>query len=190
MSYIKIAALVAAAVLLAFPGAATATEFTSPSNSTYTGAGVAKAEGTISMHGVVTVTCTNSTFGVEVEQHGSSTTAGGSLTETSAECSNPVTFLKGGTGLAHTEKEGSNGNGTLTSSGAETKVEVKSLGITCVFNTNNTDIGLIEGNNEKNARVSLAGVVIPRTGGSFFCGSSAEITGSYKITTPSTLSVD
>jgi hypothetical protein len=182
-------AVLCAAALLALAGTAAATTFTSPANTTYTG--TIKGGGTVTSHGVTTVTC-NTTFEVEIEQHGSSATAGGVLTKSTGECGtgNHVTIEAGGTGLAHTEKEASNGNGILTVTGSSTKVVLTSLGITCVYTTNNTEVGLIEGSNEKAAVLVVDGASIPRTGGSFFCGSSSELTGTLTATSPSTLSVD
>jgi hypothetical protein len=57
----------------------------------------------------------------------------------------------------------------------------------CIYTTNNTPLGKIVGGTT--AKLELA-ATIPRTGGSFFCGSSGMWTGSYTFHTPHYLAVD
>jgi hypothetical protein len=151
----------------------------------YTGAIEAEAEGSTTLHGIVDVTCAKSTVGGTVVSHGAEVTAKASLSSlTLTECgSNDVTVSSVGSLEIH---ELSGGNGTVTSSGAQISVQVTAFGITCVYSTSNTDIGTLTATEtpEGNATLDIESASIPRTGGSIFCGSSAEWTGSYAVSTP------
>ena len=177
----SLAALVA---LFAFASNASATEITSSTGSTPTIH--SESEGGLTFHAVVDVTCQKSTASGSVESHGAGVTAKGKLTTlTFTECgNNDVTVKNAGSIESHAVSP--TGNATLTSSGAEISVQVTSLGITCVFTTSNTHIGTYTASSQT---VHLDAAKIPRTGGSVFCGSSGEATGSYKITHPTSLSV-
>jgi hypothetical protein len=165
------------------PGSA----LTNLSPSTYTSTIKAEAEGSTTIHGPEAITCKKSAFEGKIEQHGSSP-AGGKLSSLSfSECgTNDVTVVKPG---SLEIRATSGGNGTVISTGAEISVNMTSLGITCVYTTNNTDIGTFTGSTSTNATVDLT-QGLPRTGGSYLCGYGAAWTGSYKFTTPSNLSVD
>jgi hypothetical protein len=105
---------------------------------------------------------------------------------TFGECgNNHVTVKNPGTLEVHAVSP--TGNGTLTSSGAEVSINVTALGLTCVFTTNNTHIGTVT--TGEHATMHIDSAAIPRTGGSIFCGSSGEWTGSYKVTHPTNLSI-
>jgi hypothetical protein len=206
MRYIKTLGLlaVAAAALMAFAGTASATSLTSPAGTTYTST-ISATSTNSTLHGsFITVTCKHSAVTGKVESHGAAVTAGGKISSlTFSECNYPVTVSKPGSLEIHTEyelvkthengtktyaqKATSNGNGTLTSTGAEIKIHT-SVG-ECIFTTSATDIGLLTGSTTKNAVLDIDSSAIPRTGGSFFCGSSGEWTGNYTVTTPSTLYV-
>lgn len=198
MKYVKMLGLlaVAAAALMAFTGTASATTATSPKGTVYTGTYRAEAEGETTLHGPATITCNKSTVEGKVEQHGSGVTTTGKVSSlTFTECgANHVTVLKTGTLEAHATVSGDNADGTLTSSGGELSLQITSLGITCVYSTANTDIGTgtltSSTTTGGNATIDVASAAIPRTGGSIFCGSSGIWTGSYKVTTPSTLYID
>jgi hypothetical protein len=187
MKHLKILWLAAAsgAALMALTGTAAATTFTSPENTTYTG--TILAEGTATAHGVSTTTCEESKFEITIEQHGEAVTGLGMENKSEAKCNNHTTILKQGTSVIHA---GEGGDAVLTSDGGESKVEITSLGLTCIYSTEETELGLIEGSNEKNATISINSVSIPRTGGSVFCGSTSELTGSYTVTSPKTLYVE
>lgn len=184
MKYVKMLGLlaVAAAALMAFAATASATTLTSPAGTTYTSTIKASA-GETTLHGVVTITCKSSATEGSVEQHGTNVTAGGKIKSlTFAECGeNHVTVKNAGSLEVHS-------SGRLTSTGAEISINVTSLGLTCVFTTNATDVG--EVTSGTTAKLDIDSVKIPRTGGSIFCGSSGEWTGSYTVTTPDTLIVD
>ena len=68
-------------------------------------------------------------------------------------------------------------------------MEIEATGqlMTCIYTTNNTDIGVLAGSKTENARAHVSSAQVPRTGGSALCGSTGTLTGQYKITTPSTL---
>jgi hypothetical protein len=196
MKYVKMLGLlaVAAAAFMAFAATASATTVTS-GGSTYTGEIHATA-GTTTLHGVATVTCHESTSSGTITTHSSTTTAHGPIsTLTFSNCTenNDVTVLSGGTLTAHTDPESpSSKNATLTSTNAAILIHITSLGLTCEFTTNETDVGTLTGSSTTggHAVLMIDSVAIPRTGGSFFCGSSGEWTGTYTVTTPSNLDVD
>lgn len=194
MRYLKMPILMALSLasLFAFAGAASATILTDAPVPGYTGIVKAESEGALTLHGPISIFCKSSIEG-NIERHGSGITTEGSITSlTLTECgSNHATVKSGGSLEVHTEKASENGNGTLTSTGAQISINITSLGITCVYTTFETDIGILTGSSSTNgtAKVDLEGS-LPRTGGSLFCGSSAQMTGSYKITTPDYLDVD
>ena len=198
MKYAKMLGLLAVAVtaLMAFAGVASATILTSPAGTTYTS--TIKATSTeSSLDGAfVTVTCKHSAVEGKVESHGAGVTAGGKISSlTFTECNFPTTVKKAGSLEIHTTKvtdangevtEPVNGNGTLTSTGAE--IEIATSVGTCIFTTSATDVGTVTGGTT--AKLDIASAKIPRTGGNFLCGSSGTWTGSYTINTPDTLLVD
>lgn len=203
MKYAKILGLlaVAAAAMMAFAASASATEVTSPTGTLYTGEIHAEAEhnavdGGPILHGPADIQCTNSTVSGTIETHGSTTTAHGpinSLTFTNCNPGQDVTVLNPGRLIAHTDPEPGAGkyDGTLTSDGAEVLIHLTSIGITCLYTTEETDIGTLTSSDttEGTATLDIEGT-IPRTGGSIFCGSSGTWTGSYEVTTPDTLYID
>jgi len=199
MKYVKMLGLlaVAAAAMMAFAGSASATTLTSPAGTHFAGTIEATSEGETTLHGVATITCHHSrVFGHVTDGGGDEKTVKGNITElTFTNCTNGhVTVANAGTLELHTDPEGqaANGNGILTSTGAEVSIQITSLGITCVFTTNNTEVGTVTGskNTKGTATMDIDSVKIPRTGGSFFCGSSGEWTGSYKVESPDYLDVD
>lgn len=195
MKYIKMLGLlaVAAAAMMAFAGTASATTVTS-GGSLYTSTIKAEA-GETTLHGVTTITCNKSVVEGTVEAHGADpVTAEGKISKlTFEECNQHVTVLKAGKLIAHTDTSGTNdGNGTLTSSGAEITVQITGLGISCIFGstTKEIDVGTLTGSDSSHAKLDIDSVPIPRIGHSIFCGSSGEWTGSYTVTTPNNLTID
>ena len=149
----------------------------------------AEAEGTTTLHPPLgEISCEESKLeGKTTNQGGPTETVKGTIEAlTFTNCNATVTVLKKGTLEIHTSGEGANNNGTLTSSGAEVTV---SFGFHCIFSTNNTSIGTLTGGSPATLDIEAE---IPRTGGTSgaFCGSSAEWTGAYEVTAPSTLNVD
>lgn len=187
MRHLKIfgAAVVAVAALSAFAAPASATTLTSPEGTTYTGSIKAESEGAISLQGsFTTVTC--NTVGLEgtVSEHGATSTIKIPLSWlTWISCNFIVKILKRGTLEWHSL---GNGNATVTWSGLEMTVETSIAN--CIFTTNNTHIGTFTGGIPP--RFHFGPSALPRTGHSIFCGSSGELTGTFKFPTPSFLSVD
>lgn len=189
MKHLRMLALVVAAAFLA-PATASATQMTSPSGTVYTNK-IQAESGTLEWHGsFTTIKCGKSVLSANIETHGSSVTAKGAVTSwTFSECNFPFKVLKAGTLEFHTANSAVNdGNGTITSSSMELTTETSIAN--CIFTTSNTDLGILTGSDVANAKWDINSATIPRTGHSVFCGSSSTLTGSYTVTTPSTLTVD
>lgn len=195
MKFIKMLSLlaVAAAALMAFAASASATTVTSPTGTAYTGTITAVSEGTTTLHGVFTdVECKESHVEGKIESQGSGKTAFGKIATLSfGGCNFHTTVLKPGTLELHAVNCGASYcEGTLTSSGAEITI-VTSIA-NCIFTTSATDVGNVTGTDKTggNATFDINSANIPRTGHSIFCGSNGVWTGSYKVTTPTSLWVD
>jgi hypothetical protein len=187
MKYVKMLGLlaVAAAALMAFAGTASASTLTSPSGTNMAvGATLEATSINTELHGPFSsVSCAHSEVKGEIKQNGtqngSKTDAGGNITTLDFdECSSNVTDASS-LGTLEINKKGE-----VFSSGTVIAIHT-SVG-ECVFSTNNTKIGTLTGGT--GATLDIAGN-IPRTGGSFFCGSSGEWTGNYSVTSPSYLAV-
>ena len=197
MKYLKMLGLaaIAAAALMAFVGAGTAsaTQLTGAEGAIL-GEGTeikAAAEGTTELHPPIgSINCKNSTVAGKVTKAGSSTeTVKGDIeTLTFTECNATVTVLQKGSLEVHAS---GSSNGTLTSTGAQ--VTVNYIGFHCIFSTNNTDLGTITGSaNTASGKATLdIAATIPRTGGGSgaFCGTTAQWTGSYEVSEPATLNI-
>lgn len=188
MNYVKTIGLLAvvAATLMALAGSATASVVTSPPGTTYTGTIKAESEGYVTLHNAVgTMSCV-STIEANVQRHGSNVTAGGGISKlTFTGCTNGSVHLNGeGNVATRGEFEihalGS-GNGTFTSIGA--RVTVTMFGVECGYTTS-TDLGEIKSGTHGTLDIKAS---IPRTHGSFFCGMTGNLTGSYKITSPTNI---
>lgn len=196
MKYLKMLGLaaIAAGALMAFAGAGTAsaTELTC-------GTGLCAQGATF--HSVSTLATLDAPFGnIECEStvHGHVITPGSATDTAEVEitellwinCRNNdvVTTIHPGTLVIHTFETSANGDGTVTSVGAE--VTVEHVGTHCIFGTKTgTDIGRVTGTNHTGGTGVLdISATIPRVGGrsGVFCGSSAPWTGSYSIDTPMT----
>jgi hypothetical protein len=211
MKYIKILGLaaVALAALMAMAGTASATSLTSPSGTTYTGTIKAVNVGTVTLTSVFggfgAIECDESVVEGPVQGHGSTVTVTGEITTlTFSSCRNgtprsPVGVAansgKRGSLEVHTEyvknskgelvqSTTANGNGTVTSKGAEVIVDETAFG-TCTFTTSasGTDIGLLTGSDTSNAIFDIHGSIASA------CGTGTW-EGTYKVVTPSTLTVD
>jgi hypothetical protein len=201
MKYVKMLGLlaVAAAALMAFAGSASASTITSPTGTP--AEALTATAGATSLDGAfVTVTCQSSHVAGTVTSQGSGVTVNGTITALSfANCNYPVHVQETGSLELHSVKKGSSPhstcetgvycNGTLTSSGA--KVEITTSVGPCVFTTAGTNVGTVTGTDTTggNAKLDIQGT-IPRTGGTFLCGSTGTWTGSYNVTAPSTLWID
>lgn len=196
MSYSKLFIVVAAAAIcLASTAPASATVLTRGDGTTI-GVGSTinfqvEGEHRIIFHPPIgEIECMKSFLGGSIGNAGGSTsTVSGNFSTVSFElCNATVTVLKKGSFEIHTQGSSANGNGTMTMSGQE--ITVSFAGFHCIFGTNNTDVGSIVGG-IATPFLGLGGI-LPRTGGSsgVFCGSSAQLTGLYEITTTFGLKVD
>lgn len=192
MNHLKLPGLVAlaAAGLMAFTGVASATTLTSPKGTTYTGTVQATSTPLKFEGSFITVECQPMTIDGAVESHGAATTAGFKIQFATGfiPCSFSFTVLRMGSLEIHTDSEAADGNGRVTWSGFEFTIHT-SVG-TCTFAANKTDVGTLTGSDTGKAVWNLNSTSIPKTAGSFFCGTAVTMTGSYTFTTPSTLSVD
>lgn len=190
MKYFKMLGLggAVAMVVMALTGTATATIVTSPAGTQLGKGSVIKAElggGGAEMHGAfITVACGKASGEGKISDAGSSTETvkGEIFLGTFSECNYETIVRKTGTSAVHSL---GNGNGTLTSSGAEVAV-ITSVG-ECIFTTQNTDLGKVVGGTPATVQMNAA---IPRTGGSFFCGSTGVFTGELVVTSPKTVLID
>jgi hypothetical protein len=205
MKYAKMLGLLAlaAAALMAFAGSASAkTTLTDKVGNVVPLKTVlhSENEGVVKLDGPLVIECSKSTVQGETDDYSSAATGEtltGEIDElTFEECgSRTITVLKRGTLEIHTEKEIANGNGTLTSSGAEITVLAHlpfNVTVHCRFGTEGTDIGQLTGskNTGKTATLDITGK-IPVLTPSFACGENpAQWTGSYSVTSPDYLDVD
>lgn len=173
-------AAIAAAALGALAAPASATTLTSPKGTTYTSTIEATATNLEGHGAFVSVKCGHSTAKATIEQHGESVSAGGNFnTLTFTTCNYTVTVNSVGSVAM-------DAGGAVKSTGAQVSIAT-SVG-TCVFSTNNTTVGTGTGGGP--AQLDINSAKIPRTGGNFLCGSSGTLTGSYTVTSPSTLFLD
>lgn len=204
MNYAKIlrlSALVGAACWLVATGAASATTLDGAGGQLGAGTEIAFEQTTaITLHApYAEIQCKKSRIlGKTTNAGGANETVSfGIETFTIEECGTNViaaAVLRNGSLEIHTKETASNNNGTVTSTNSEITFEVKveSANFHCIYKTSNTDIGTLTGtNNTGGAAVLDTSGKIPRTGGrsGAFCGSEAEWTGAYKITSPATLNV-
>lgn len=219
MKHLKILglALVAAAALMAFAGASSAsatvlckvqgtgtpTGTTCPSGEAY-GAGT-KIEGTNS--GIVkldttfkTVECKKSTISGETSTEGSATetVSGPEGTLTFTECNCTVNVLKAGTLEIHWidpvvegVEQGSH-NGTLTSNGSEVTVSCNTLfgTVHCIYVTEKDSIGDLTGSaTPTSAAIFHSTAVIKQKKTDSLCAEQSTWTATYEITSPKPLYV-
>jgi hypothetical protein len=200
MKYVKVLSLAGAlAGLMAFvsAGSASATELTCGPAICPVGTVIhADSEGHIVLHTPAgSVECGSTIQGVTTNVGSAIETVKGNLTShVYSTCKGgTITVLANGSFEIHTQIATKNNNGTLTSSGTQITVLLSS-GIHCIYTTNNTHLGTITGsaNTGATATLHLEGTSLPRTGGTSgaFCGSTAQITGSYLIDIPMVLNVD
>lgn len=190
MNYVKMLGLlaIAAAALMTFAGTAPATTVTSSTGSTPTIH--ALSVGHVTTHNAIATLSCNSTITFTIEHHGTGVTAAGKVATWSfTNCTN---------GTVHTDAQGmiatpgsleihatsNTGNATVTSTGA--KITKTMFGVECGYTTNSTDLGEIIGGEHAVFKVNGS---IPRTHGSVFCGSSGNLTGEYKFTHPTDLTI-
>jgi len=204
MKYAKILGVLAvAAALTGFAGTASATELTNLEGKAY-GAGTklkaASESKKITIDSAAAVECSKSAIEFEVTEAGSATaTVSGPITQLTLEVcgSNTATVLKAGSFEIHTDIENKvDGNGVLTSTGAEITVLTHSIlgTVHCIYLTNETFIGTIIGSKNKmaeEATIEMNSAPMTRKSTDVGCNSANPLwTGSYQITEPSYLNVD
>jgi hypothetical protein len=188
MNHLKmlcIAALALAAAM-AFASPAFATFATSPAGTTYTG--TLAGSGSATFHNSVgTISCNAEVEGA-IESHGPSVTGKGKATKWQyINCSNgTIESLATGTIEIHSAGKGV---GTITSSGTQARALM--FGIECIYQTESTDLGVVTDSSitKGTATLDLSATIL-RTGGSFFCGSTATLTGVALVTTPDQIFID
>ena len=181
---------VAAAVLLAFTGTASADSATSPTGTTYTSTMSAVSGGHVVLDNpIAKIECASSVSG-SITGHGAGKSVSGPVSSLSfgspaGTCTNEwhVTVVSGGT-LSISATSGY--NGSASSSGAT--IEATRFGITCRYATSNTPIGTLTGGSPATLDISAS---IPFHSGSIFCGTGATAwTGAYDWTSPTSLFFD
>lgn len=193
MKQLKILATlaVAASALLALTATASADVATSPTGTVYTSTIKAEAEGHVSYDNpIAKIECASSLQGT-ITTHGTGKTVG--ATVTTLTFGSPVgtctdewhfTVVSGGTLSFH----GVTGTYNSDVFWTGTTLESTRFGITCRYATSNTTIGTLTGGSPATLDISAA---IPFHSGSLFCGSgNTAWTGSYKVTSPSSLYFD
>jgi hypothetical protein len=176
---------VCASAFMAFAATASADEVTDAAGNTVTNIH-ATSEGHAILHAPFgTVEC-NSTVSAHVTHNGGVVTAHvTTLDFTSCTEEKTVTVLQKGT--LELDVTGTN-TGTLRSSGAEITVRDDVTGVNCIYTTKETGIGTATGGTP--GKLDIGSSTISRTGHSFFCGSSGTWTGTYKVTSPTTVHLD
>jgi hypothetical protein len=207
MKYVRILGLLAvvATALTAFAATASATTLTDKTNAVapYEGDIHAVSGGKVILNGPgeVDVSCEAGTFQGKVTNKGGKDEAETVKIQLSemdvSECgSNDVTVTKPGEFEIHTDKKGTNdGNGTVTWNGGSISVQYTVLGFSCEYEAKPVDVGTLDGSrktvdNKHPTAVVTTGAKIPKTGGSFFCGTETELSVDWTITTPDYLDVD
>lgn len=184
---------VVAAGLMAFAAGASATTITAPAGTAYTGTIKASAEGhAVLDNPIAKIECASTVEG-KVEKHGSGINAAGKISSLTfgspvGTCTNSwhVTVVSPG---EITIQVISPGVGTVFVHGST--VEATRFGITCRYATSGTHIGTLTGSIFGGSPTFHILGEIPFHSGSGLCGSGATTwTGSYVITSPSTLTID
>jgi len=197
MNYLKTLgfAAVAAAALIAFLGAGTASATVLCTNTPSPGTHCARKEGVnqildasgqgalvfLTTSGTTVSTCTEGTIKSKITNAGSTTeTVKGNMDGlTWGGCTTTTDTLANGTLEVH--HESGTDNGTVTSSGSE--VTIRFLGVSCRYKTNNTDIGTLTGGNP--ATLDIEAIVPPGPGNPLGCPDHLVWKGDYTFTTPS-----
>lgn len=121
-----------------------------------------------------------------VESHGASVPGVVKLSDLNFSTCNWITETKK-TGVLEIHS-----NGVVTSTGAEVVFFTPWMEGTfeCKYITKNTELGTVLGSNSAHADIELESATLLRSGFSLACPNTVVMTGTYTITTPSTLLVD
>jgi hypothetical protein len=201
MKYVKMLGLaaVAAAALMAFVGASTAsaTVLTSP-------AGTKLPAGTVITStleeppavltgGFKNIECKKSSVGGKTTNEGgtSETVKGTIETLTFEECNCEVVVVSKGTLEIH--NIAGTANGTLTSSGAKVTVNCSTIfgNVHCIYTTNNTDLGTLTGSKTLGGKTATMDITatIPQEETNFLCAEESVWHAKYLVTSPDYLDV-
>jgi hypothetical protein len=192
-------ALLTTAVVATAASSASATILTVPSGNNPGPGIVIKAQnvGETVLDGPVNVKCKKSNIEATVLNAGGPTeTVVAPITSlTFTECgANTVNVVDFGSLEVHTDSATADGNGTLTSSGAEITVLTHNIlgTVHCIYATESTDVGTLDGSKNTGGKATLTvdSVPIPRVSTDFGCGSTSEWTAEYTVNTPEYLDVD
>lgn len=193
MKHLKMLCLaaIAMAATMAFASPALATIPTSPAGTVYTGTLAGTSEGHVIWHTSFTKTECNGSMEGKIEVHGAGVTGKGQMTSWSyTNCTGNITIFSLKTGTVEIHATGK-GQGTITSSGTEGKAIFHAFGVECIYSTNNTDLGVVTDSSLTGGKATIdMSATIPRTGGSPFCGTTATLTGTAIVNTPSTIYID
>jgi hypothetical protein len=195
MKYIKMLglAVVAAAAVMAFLGASTASA-TTVCKTTTTPCGSQASEIAGELVGSATLengnevldTCTGSKIKGKVSSQGAGIPASGKISSLTWEsCTNPTSTLTLGELAVHhiTGTE----NGTLTASGTEVTVQ-GIFGVSCTYGAGSgITLGTVKGGSPASITISTK---VKKTAGSFVCPSEPTWTAEYKVTSPSPLYIE
>ncbi len=191
MRHLKAFGLLAMAVaaLLALAASASAgTTITSPTGTVATPTIKAESEGghiTLS-NPIANISC-SSILEAKIESHGAEAPARGKVTSLTFACTNSwhATTVALGELVVHWT---SGYNGIVTSTG--TKVSTTRLGVPCIYETINTQVGTITGGTPATIHLA-ASIPINATESSGLCGTgNSKLEGSLKLTSPESLFVD
>jgi hypothetical protein len=197
MKYMKMLGLaaIAAAALMAFVGASTASATVlcktnaSPCPEHYPSGTTVEAtlkSGTSALleAGFANITCTSSTVtGKTSNTGGANETVKGAISTLSfSNCNATVTTIKNGELEIHATGKG---NGSLVGKGSEVTVAIGST--SCVYGTSTgTTLGTLTGGTPATMNVKAS---LTRISGGFLCASPATWTATYTVTKPTTLFV-
>lgn len=183
MKYLQTLGILSAAcaALMAFAGGAWATTLTGPSGETTPTIHAVNENGHVSLQNAIARIECSSTIEGTVTSHGTGATASGPASAFGfSSCTNGwhKTTVTGGLFELHYL---SPGVGTLTSSGAT--IASTRLGVTCNFETNNTDVGKITDSSVTNGVATVhieLSLPIEAESSSGLCGSgNVKVEGSY-----------
>jgi hypothetical protein len=191
LKMLGLAVALAAVALTTCVGVASADKFTAPTGTTYTSTIKTSSEGKFSLHGpFVSIECNKSSFEAKAEKHGLTLDAGGPISSlTFSECTFPLKVLKPG---SFDVNEEGGGKGDFQLFGTELTAETSIANCLWTAASGGSTVGSFTGTSVKNghALIDFSTGEIPRTGHSVFCGSVGYLVGTYKVTTPTELTVD
>lgn len=180
---VPVVVAVIATALMAFSGTASADTVTSPTGTTYTGSLAAASEGHTVLHNPIAKIECAGTFAASVESHPAGGKVSGAVHPTFTGCTNSwhvTTENVGGAYGALTVDSTSGHNGTVTSMWS--RIITTRFGITCVYETFLTHIGVTTGGNPATLHFD-ASIPIDEDDSSGLCGSgNAKWEGNYVTT--------